>query len=412
MCNRQQHVETHTQSLYEHGFSATRAVHGAGEADPHTGAVLTPICQSTTYAHAAVGEHRGHTYSRASNPTVSAAERAIGSLEDAPPAVCFSTGMAAISALFLSLLRSGDHAVISDVVYGGTMRLADQILAGLGIAVTYADTTRAQEVARAITPATRLVFIETPANPTLVLTDIAAVAHLCHERGVPLAVDNTFLTPFIQRPLDLGATVSLASTTKYIEGHNATLGGAITTRDQALDARLRLVRKTLGFIQSPFEAWLTIRGIKTLGLRMRRQCESAARIAGFLSAHPDITRVCYPGLANNPQHDLARRQHIGGLHGGIVSFEVRGGALAGLRVMNALTLCTRAENLGAAETLVTHPATMTHADVPQDIRERAGLTDGLIRLSVGLEEPDDIIDDLARALPSSERRAPRTLVAL
>ena len=224
MCNRQQHVETHTQSLYEHGFSATRAVHGAGEADPHTGAVLTPICQSTTYAHAAVGEHRGHTYSRASNPTVSAAERAIGSLEDAPPAVCFSTGMAAISALFLSLLRSGDHAVISDVVYGGTMRLADQILAGLGIAVTYADTTRAQEVARAITPATRLVFIETPANPTLVLTDIAAVAHLCHERGVPLAVDNTFLTPFIQRPLDLGATVSLASTTKYIEGHNATLG--------------------------------------------------------------------------------------------------------------------------------------------------------------------------------------------
>ncbi|MGB8886775.1 MAG: PLP-dependent aspartate aminotransferase family protein [Candidatus Korobacteraceae bacterium] len=375
---------------------ATTAVRGGVVPDPATGAVLTPIYQSTTYHQQAVGIHKGFTYSRAANPTVSALEAALGALEDTPPAVCFATGMAAISTLFLAILKSGDHVVVSDVVYGGTVRLFQQVLSNFDVEASFVDTSDPAEVAQAIKANTRLVFIETPANPTLKLTDIAAIARIAHASGIKLAVDNTFLTPVLQRPLELGADITLLSTTKYIEGHNSTVGGSIATRDEVLLERLRLIRKTLGCIQSPQESWLTLRGLKTLPLRLQQHCSSAQKIAEWLELHPKVARVHFPGLASFPQFDLAQEQQ--GLPGGIIAFELKGGADAGIQLMNTVKLCILAENLGAAETLITHPVSMTHGDVPREIRERTGITDGLVRLSVGLENPADIIADLESAL--------------
>ncbi len=379
---------------------ATTAVRGGVTPDPATGAVLTPIYQSTTYHQQAVGVHKGFTYSRAANPTVSALEAALGALEDTPPAVCFATGMAAISSLFLAILKSDDHVVVSDVVYGGTVRLFQQILTNFGVQASFVDTSNPQAVAEAIRPNTKLVFIETPANPTLKLTDIAAVAKVTHAAGIRLAVDNTFLTPVLQRPLDLGADITLLSTTKYIEGHNSTVGGSIATRDEALLERLRLVRKTLGCIQSPQESWLTLRGLKTLPLRLQQHSTNAQKVAEWLERHPKIASVHFPGLASFPQFALAQNQQS--LPGGMLAFELKGGAEAGIQLMNTVRLCLLAENLGAVETLITHPVSMTHGDVPCDIRERTGITDGLVRLSVGLENSADIIADLETALAAIE----------
>ena len=375
---------------------ATTAVRGGLAPDPATGAVLTPIYQSTTYHQQAVGVHKGFTYSRAANPTVAALEAALGALEETPPAVCFATGMAAISTLFLAVLQAGDHVVVGDVVYGGTVRLFQQILTNFRVDVTFVDSSDALAVARAIRPNTRLVFIETPANPTLKLTDIAAVANVAHAAGVKLAVDNTFLTPVLQRPLELGADITLLSTTKYIEGHNSTVGGSIATRDEALLERLRIVRKTLGCIQSPQESWLTLRGLKTLPLRLQQHSANAQRVAQWLEQNPKVARVYYPGLASFPQFSLAQKQQH--LPGGMLAFELKGGTEDGIRLMNTVRLCLLAENLGAVETLITHPVSMTHSDVPRETRERTGITDGLVRLSVGLENPADIIADLESAL--------------
>jgi cystathionine beta-lyase/cystathionine gamma-synthase len=375
---------------------STTAVRGGLAPDPATGAVLTPIYQSTTYHQQAVGVHKGFTYSRAANPTVSALEAALGALEDTPPAVCFATGMAAISSLFLGILKSGDHVVVSDVVYGGTVRLFQQILTDFSVYVSFVDTSDPAAVAGAIRPSTKLVFIETPANPTLKLTDIAAIVKVAHDAGIKLAVDNTFLTPVLQRPLDLGADITLLSTTKYIEGHNSTVGGSIATRDEALLERLRLVRKTLGCIQSPQESWLTLRGLKTLPLRLQQHSANAQKVAEWLEQHPKVSRVHFPGLASFPQYALAQEQQA--LSGGMLAFELKGGADAGIQLMNTVRLCLLAENLGAVETLITHPVSMTHSDVPAEIRERTGITDGLVRLSVGLENPADIIADFDAAL--------------
>lgn len=377
----------------------TRAVHAGQGPDPSTGAILTPIFQTATYVQQAVGVHKGHTYSRASNPTVSVLEACLGELEDAPPSVCFSTGLAAETALFLALLRAGDHVVVSEVCYGGTVRLLREILSGFGVSASFVDTTVPAAAAAAITPRTRLVFVETPANPTLALADIAALAAVTRDAGIPLAVDNTFLTPVLQRPLELGADVSVYSTTKHIEGHNSTVGGALTARDERLLERLRLVRKSVGSIQSPFESWLTLRGIKTLPLRLRQHSAHAQAVAEWLEGHPRVTRVLYPGLPSFPQHELAVHQQGG--HGGVLAFELEGGIAAGTRLMNAVRLCALAESLGAVETLITHPASMTHGDVPREQRERAGVTDGLVRLSVGLEDPGDVIADLAQAMEAA-----------
>ncbi|TAH36362.1 MAG: cystathionine gamma-synthase [Planctomycetota bacterium] len=377
------------------GF-ATRAIHGGLRADPATGAILTPIYQSTTYVQEAVGKDKGYTYSRAGNPTVAALEYNLGALEQALPAVCFGTGMAAITTLLLGTLRAGERVVCSDVVYGGTVRLLRQVLVDFGVRADFVDSACLEELQASLREPARLLFIETPANPTLKLTDIAAAAQFAHAAGALLVVDNTFLTPALQDAFGLGADVVVHSTTKYIEGHNATVGGALLTRVPALRERFGFVRKSVGTIQSPLEAWLTLRGLKTLELRMQRHSASALAVAEYLEAHPRVTRVSYPWLRSFPQQALARRQQRAG--GGIVAFEVEGGTEAGIRVLNNVRLCALAENLGAAETLITHPASMTHASIPAEERRRAGIGDGLIRLSVGLEDSSDIIADLEQAL--------------
>lgn len=374
----------------------TIAIHGGSSPESYADSVVFPIFQTATFAQEEVGVTKGHSYSRVSNPTVDALERSIGALEGTPPAVCFRTGMAAETTLFLSVLKAGDHAIISDVVYGGTVRLFDEVLHGLDIAHSSVDSAKPELVERAITPRTRIIFIETPGNPTMKLTDIAAISEIARRHKVLLAVDNTFLTPILQRPIELGADVSILSTTKYIEGHNSTVGGSLATNDEQLLERFRLIRKTIGAIQAPLDAWLTLRGIKTLPVRMKVHSENAEMIAQWLEQHPAVARVYYPGLDSFPQKKLAQRQQHA--FGGMLSFELHGGPENALRVMNALRLCTRAESLGGVETLVTHPATATHADVPAETRQEWGITDGLIRLSAGLEAAADIIADLNQAL--------------
>ncbi|HEX3527848.1 MAG TPA: PLP-dependent aspartate aminotransferase family protein [Thermoanaerobaculia bacterium] len=375
---------------------ATAALHAGTAPDPTTGAILTPIYQSTTFVQEAVGVHKGYTYSRSANPTVTALERRLAVLEGAEHCTCYGTGLAATTVLALALLQAGERAVLSDVVYGGTVRLFQQVLAKFGVTADFVDASDLTCLEAALRDPVRLVFLESPANPTLKLVDLAAASRLAHAAGALVAVDNTLLTPVLQRPLDLGADIVLHSTTKFIEGHNATVGGALITRSAELGERLAFLRNAIGAIQSPFPAWLTLQGVKTLPLRMERHSANALRVARFLESHPRVARVLYPGLGSFPQIELARRQQGSG--GALLAFEVEGGGAAGIRVLNSVRLCALAENLGSAETLITHPASMTHAAVPLAQRLATGITDGLIRLSVGLENPDDVIDDLRRAL--------------
>jgi cystathionine beta-lyase/cystathionine gamma-synthase len=379
----------------------TLALHAGAVADPTTGALLTPIYQTTTYRQEAVGKDKGFTYSRSANPTVSALERRLAALEGADHCTCYGTGLAATTVLCLALLKSGDHVVASQAVYGGTVRLLDQVLAPFGVTSDFIDTADADALEHALNmKKTQFVFIETPANPTLKLTDIELTATIAHKFSALLIVDNTLLTPALQRPFDLDADVVLHSTTKFIEGHNATVGGALITRDAALHERFSFIRNAIGTIQSPFPAWLTLQGVKTVGLRMGQHSENALQVARFLESHPRVTRILYPGLESFPQVELARKQQTAG--GALIAFEVEGGVEAGIRLMNNVKLCALAENLGSAETLITHPASMTHADVPPPQRAAAGITDGLVRLSVGLEDPRDVIRDLSQALEKTE----------
>ena len=377
---------------------STLAIHGGRVPDAHAEAVVFPIFQTATFEQQETGVTKGHSYSRVSNPTVDALEQAIGALEGTPQAVCFRTGMAAITTLFLATVKSGDHVIVSDVVYGGTMRLFREVLNGLGVSNSSVDTSEVEAVERAVTPQTRIILIETPGNPTMKLADIAAIADIARKHGLLLAVDNTFLTPVLQRPIELGADISVLSTTKYIEGHNATVGGSLACNDEKLLEHFRLIRKTIGAIQAPLDAWLTLRGLKTLPVRMKVHSESAVTIAEWLEAQPEVARVYYPGLDSFPQKALAKRQQ--GRFGGMLSFELKAGPAEAIRVMNALKLWIRAESLGGVESLVTHPATATHADVPVARRQELGITDGLIRLSVGLEAEEDLIADLRQALDS------------
>jgi cystathionine beta-lyase/cystathionine gamma-synthase len=374
---------------------ATLAIHGGRSLDSHASSLLFPLYQTGSFVHDAVGVDKGFSYSRVSNPTVDALENAIGALEGTAPAVCFRTGMAAESALFFSTLRAGEHAILSEVVYGGTIRLFREILEPLGLHGTFVDTSNPANVEAAITPQTRIVFIESPANPILTLTDIAAIAEITKRHGLLLAVDNTFLTPTLQRPLKLGADISVLSTTKYIDGHNATVGGSLATNDAVLAERFRLIRKTLGSIQAPFEAWLTLQGIKTLPARLRLHCENAQVVAEWLEAQPSVARVYYPGLPSFPQYELARHQQRAA--GGMIAFELDAPFTTAIAVLNSVKLCLRAESLGGLETLITHPASTTHADVGPELRNHLGISDGLIRISVGLESPDDVIADLEQA---------------
>lgn len=376
----------------------TREIHAGVSPDPVTGAILTPIYQSTTYVQESVGRYmdKGYSYSRSGNPTVVALENKITSLENGYGSACFATGMAATSATMMALLDQGDHCIVSDVVYGGTHRLSTRVLSRFGIRFSFVDTSGPANVKEALRSDTRLIFTETPANPTLKLTDIAAISEIASARGIPHVVDNTFLTPYFQRPLELGADISLHSTTKFMEGHNVSVGGSITANSEELLEPIRFTRNCLGSNMSPMVAFYTLQGCKTLSTRIRAQSDNALRVAEFLTSHDRVERVCYPGLDSFPQKELADRQASG--HGSMLWFEVRGGVKAGKRLMDTLKLWSLAENLGSVESLVTHSVTMTHADMPREERLAAGITDGLVRLSAGLESADDLISDLKQAL--------------
>ena len=378
----------------------TKQIHGGVEPDKTTGAILTPIHQSTTFVQPSVDDYlaTGYSYSRSGNPTVAAWERKIALLEDGAAAAAFSSGMAAINAVFVTFLDAGAHVIISDVAYGGTYRLATKIFTRFGVEVSFVDTSDPIEVVAAVRDGTRLILTETPANPTLKYSDLAAVSAIARDHGIPHAVDNTYLTPYYQRPLDLGADLSIHSTTKYLDGHNATIGGSVVSATAELHERVAFVQNATGTIMSPHVAWLTLQGVKTLSERMDRQSDNALRIARFLEEHPKVATVAYPGLESFGQHDLAKRQASG--FGAMAWFEVTGGLEPAKRLMNDLRLWTLAENLGSVEAIVTHPVTMTHADVDEAERRRVGITDGMIRLSVGLEDADDLIDDLSQALDS------------
>jgi len=375
----------------------TKQIHDGVEPDPTTGAILTPIYQATTFVQPSVDRYmeRGYTYSRSGNPTVTALEKKLASLEDGLDAPAFSTGMAAINAVFMAFLDAGSHAVVSDVAYGGTYRLSTQVYSRFGVEFSFVDTADPTAVEQAIKPNTQLILTETPANPTLKLTDVRAISDIAGAHAIPHAVDNTFLTPYFQRVLELGADMSIHSTTKYMDGHNATVGGCVVAVDEDHAARLRFVQNSTGTIMSPMVAWLTMQGMKTLSVRMDEQSASAMAVAEYLEGHDKVATVAYPGLASFPQHDLAKRQASG--FGAMLWFEVEGGVESGKKLMSSLDLWTLAENLGSVESLATHPVTMTHAAIPPDERARVGITDGLVRLSVGLEDPRDLIADLEQA---------------
>jgi cystathionine beta-lyase/cystathionine gamma-synthase len=375
------------------GF-ATRAIHDGQASDELTGAVNVPIFLTSTYQQEEIGKNKGHEYARLTNPTRDALEENLRSLEGGTSAHAFGSGMAAITAM-CTMMKTGDHVVCSDNVYGGTGRLFDYVMANYGLTFTYVDTSVAENVAAAITPATKLVHIETPTNPMMSITDIRAVAEICHARGVELSVDNTFLSPYFQQPIALGADIVMHSTTKFLNGHSDGLGGVLVCTKPEQAERFRFVQKCTGGILSPFDSYLLLRGVKTLAVRMKQHDENGRVVADFLKEHPEVERVFYPGLEDHPQHELAKRQQSG--FGSMISIEL-GSLERANEFAKKLKLGLLAESLGGVETLICHPATMTHAAVGAEGRARLGITDGLMRISVGIEDVDDIVEDLAQAL--------------
>ena len=379
--------------MSEHYGFATRAIHVGQEPDPATGAVAVPIYQTSTFAQEEVGVHKGYDYARSGNPTRTALETALASLEGGKHGLAFASGLAAETTVLLALLKSGDHIVCGDDVYGGTYRLLMRVFADKGIAADFVDTSDANKVEAAIRPNTRLVWLETPTNPLLKLADIAAIAAIARRRGALLLVDNTFASPAIQRPLELGADIALHSTTKYLGGHSDVVGGALLLNDDDLHARLKFVQNAAGGVPGPFDCWLVLRGIKTLALRMKQHSENALAVARFLQEHSAVERVIYPGLDSHPQYELALRQ----MHdsSGMLSCVLRGGEAAAREMVRRTRLFTLAESLGGVESLIELPAAMTHASVAGSPLE---VPPGLVRLSVGIEEANDLIEDLAQAL--------------
>jgi cystathionine beta-lyase/cystathionine gamma-synthase len=373
---------------------STICLHAGQEPDPSTGAIITPIYQTSTYVQEELGKHKGYEYGRTHNPTRSALERNLAAIEGGKSAFAFASGMAAIAAIG-TMLQAGDHVIVTDNVYGGTFRLFEQVLTRCNLSFSYVDTSDLDAVERAVTPTTRMLFVETPSNPILTLTDLEAAAALAHRRGFRLVVDNTFASPYLQRPIELGADIVTHSTTKYLNGHSDSVGGIVVATGDSDIEWLKFVQNAGGAILSPFDSWLVLRGTKTLPLRMQRHNTNGAALAEFLTSHPKVRHVYYPGLASHPQHALARRQMRGS--GGMVSFEL-GSLDAARRLLKAVRLLSLAESLGGVETLISHPATMTHASVPADRRNALGITDGLVRVSVGLEDIEDLKEDLEQAL--------------
>jgi cystathionine gamma-lyase len=374
---------------------ATSAIHAGQSADPATGATIVPIYQTSTFTQSEVGVHKGFEYSRSGNPTRAALETCLAALDGGAHALAYASGLAAETGV-LSLLAPGDHVVAGADLYGGTVRLLETVFAPLGIETSYVDGGDMESFAAATRPSTRLVWVETPSNPLLEMTDIATVARIAHDAGAVLAVDNTFATPALQRPLDLGADIVAYSTTKYVGGHSDVVGGALVVNDDGLAERLRYHQNATGSIAGPFDAWLTLRGVKTLEIRMLRHCENAAIVAEHLLVCPAVERVYFPGLPDHPGHALASRQMSG--FGGMVSFRLADGEDAARAFLRTLRVFSLAESLGGVESLACYPAAMTHASVPPEERERRGISGGLVRLSVGIEDAADLLDDLDRAL--------------
>src|ERR671916_245864 len=375
------------------GFQTT-AIHAGQEPDAATGAVSVPIYQTSTYAQEGLGKHKGFEYARTQNPTRAAMEQNLAALEGARYGFAFASGMAAIDAT-LRLVKGGEHVVVSDNTYGGTARLFNRILANYNVTFDYVDTSDPLNVEAAIKPNTKMVFLETPTNPVMILTDLKEVSEIAHRAGARVVCDNTFMSPYLQRPLEFGVDIVVHSTTKYLNGHSDGIGGAVVLNDEEDANWIGFVQNSAGAILSPVDAWLVLRGTKTLALRMEQHDRSGRAVAAFLEEHPKVEKIYYPGSLSHRQHDLAKRQQKG--FGGMVAFDV-GSLEAARTVLESVKLCTLAESLGGVETLISHPATMTHASVLPETRSRLGITDGLVRISVGIEDTDDIIADLDQAL--------------
>jgi cystathionine gamma-lyase/cystathionine beta-lyase/cystathionine gamma-lyase/homocysteine desulfhydrase len=377
----------------EPGF-ATRAIHCGQEPDPLTGSVTVPIYPTSTYVQQGIGENKGYEYSRVSNPTRTRLEENLAALEGGVAARVFASGMAAINAI-VSMLKSGDHVVCGNDLYGGTPRLFNQVMVGFGLEFSYIDTSEANNVERAIRKNTRMVYVETPTNPLMRLSDLAAIAQICRRKKVALVVDNTFMSPYFQQPLALGADMVVHSTTKFLNGHSDGLGGVVMCAKQEHADQLAFLQKAAGAILSPFECWLVLRGVKTLAARMEIHDRSGRIVADFLSKHKKVKAVFYPGLPDHPQHALARRQMTG--FGAMITFET-GSQKNANKMLKKVRICSLGESLGGVETLISHPATMTHAGLGAKGRAAIGITDGMVRISVGIEDVDDILDDLDAAL--------------
>lgn len=375
------------------GFS-TKAIHAAIEPDPTYGSIMTPIHLTSTYVQEELGKNKGYEYARVSNPTRTVLERQIAALEGGKEGLAFASGMAAVSTIF-ALLKAGDHVVVSRNVYGGTYRLAKLILNNFSLEFDFVDTTDLDNIKKALKPRTAMVFVETPTNPTMEITDLEGVAKICKEKKLLSVVDNTFATPYLQNPLSFGIDVVMHSATKYLNGHSDMLGGLVVLNDPEVTERLRFLQKSMGGIMSPFEAWMCLRGIKTLAVRMDRHNLNAMQVASFLSKNTKVKRVNYPGLVSHPQHRLARKQMRE--FGGMISFDL-GSMEKAKEFLKRVELCALAESLGGVETLISHPASMTHASVPPEQRQRIGVLDGLVRISVGIEDVEDILADLKQAL--------------
>jgi cystathionine beta-lyase/cystathionine gamma-synthase len=377
------------------GFS-TIAIHAGNEPDPTTGAVSVPIYQTSTYAQEGLGKHKGFEYARTQNPTRAALEKNIAALENARFGFAFASGMSATDAT-LKLVKAGDHVILGDNTYGGTFRLFSKVLSNYGVEFDLADTSDISELEKAFKPNTKMVFVETPTNPVMTVTDLAAVSELSHAHGARVVCDNTFMSPYFQRPIEHGVDIVVHSTTKYLNGHSDSIGGFVALNDEQDAEWIKFVQNSVGAILSPFDSFLVLRGTKTLAVRMEAHDRNGRVVANFLAEHPKVQKVYYPGLTSHPQHELAKRQQTG--FGGMVSFET-GSLENAKKVLEGVKLCTLGESLGGVESLISHPATMTHASVPVEKRDKLGITDGLVRISVGIEDVEDIIEDLDQALSS------------
>ena len=373
----------------------TKVIHAAIKPDPDTGSIVTPIHQTATYVMEQVGQDKGYDYTRSANPTREIMEDHLAALDNGTYGIAFASGMAAIDSC-LKLLKAGDHIICSDDVYGGTFRLFDQLLVNYDLRFTFVNTSFPNQVESAITPETKMIWAETPTNPLLKITDLEAISKIAKKNNLLFAVDSTFSTPVFLRPLEFGVDIVMHSTTKYITGHSQLIGGILITNREDLANQLKFAQKTIGAVPSPFDCWLTLLGVKTLDVRMKKHEENAIKVAEFLESHPKVSSLIYPGLSSHPMHHIAKEQMSG--FSGMISLELKGGIPAGKKFLNSVELALLAESLGSVETMVLHPATMTHGDVPKEFRLSHGFTDGLVRISVGIENIDDIINDFKQAL--------------